>query len=690
MKTMSKRWASSLAASSLVASGLALGTTTAVADTPLPAQECIAVDTANILSYNDFHGRISSAAEFFSIVEAQRELYGEENVLTISSGDDIGGSLFESMIDDDFPTLDVLNAIELDVQAVGNHEFDKGWADLSGRVNTGTNFNHLGANVYEAGTTTVAEPLLPYEIFEVAGLNVAVIGAVTADLPSLVDPSGISSLTIGNPVQAINREAAAITEAGTADLIIAAIHEGAGNGSATPEANAASSSAFSQIYNDISPEVEVIFNAHTHQRYNWTTPAGQILLQAGEYASHMNSVVVEVSAAGEICSLEAEQIGLTDARDPEQPTVPRILNTPRIEEIQRIVAAANDLAEERGSIVIGEASEAISTPTGDADTRDVESTMTNLVAQMFHDVLGEGDPNFIGVQNPGGTRSSFDAGEITYREAALALPFANSLMTTEITGAQVKTMLEQQWQRDPDGNVPSRGYLRLGLSDNVSYTYDENLPEGERITSIFVSGEPIDPEGTYTIGSGSFLISGGDNFRVIGEGENTRDTGRVDLEAWVDYIGSNDDPWAPDYSKRGVPVTVSETDDTLTLDLGYVLEDGLATDTLEMIVGEGPNVSPHVAAEDVVISVAGVEIATAEVLDGAVTVEIPLPVIADVDHLVVTVNPIGYEFTIPAEALWFGDDPGTPTEEPTEEPTATPTERPTDKPVRPGLPKSGV
>lgn len=686
MKTMSKRWASSLAASSLVASGLALGTTTAVADTPLPAQECIAVDTANILSYNDFHGRISSAAEFFSIVEAQRELYGEENVLTISSGDDIGGSLFESMIDDDLPTLDILNAIELDVQAVGNHEFDKGWADLSGRVNTRTNFSHLGANVYEAGTTTVAEPLLPYEIFEVGGLNVAVIGAVTADLPSLVDPSGISSLTIGNPVQAINREAAAITEAGTADLIIAAIHEGAGNGSATPEANAAASSAFSQIYNDISPEVEVIFNAHTHQRYNWTTPAGQILLQAGEYASHMNSVVVEVSAAGEICSLEAEQIGLTDARDPEQPTVPRILNTPRIEEIQRIVTEANDLAEERGSIVIGEASEAISTPTGNADKRDVESTMTNLVAQMFHDVLGEGDPNFIGVQNPGGTRSSFDAGEITYREAALALPFANSLMTTEITGAQVKTMLEQQWQRDPDGNVPSRGYLRLGLSDNVSYTYDENLPEGERITSIFVSGEPIDPEGTYTIGSGSFLISGGDNFRVIGEGENTRDTGRVDLEAWVDYIGSNEGEWSPDYSKRGVPVTVNETDDTLTLDLGYVVEDGLATDTLEMIVDEGPNVSPHVAAEDVVVSVAGVEIATAEVLDGAVTVEIPLPVIADVDHLVVMVNPIGYEFTIPAEALWFGDDPGTPTEEPTE----TPTERPTDKPVKPGLPKTGV
>ena len=67
------------------------------------------------------------------------------------------------------------------------------------------------------------------------------------------------------------------------------------------------------------------------------------------------------------------------------------------------------------------------------------------------------------------------------------LPFANTLMTTQLTGAQVKTMLEQQWQPAES----RRPFLALGLSDNVSYTYDESRPAGERIANIVVDGTPI-------------------------------------------------------------------------------------------------------------------------------------------------------------------------------------------------------
>lgn len=647
MKRMSKRWVGSLAASSLVASGLALSTAPAGADVALPAQECTVASTVNILSYNDFHGRILDAAEFFSIVEQQRDIYGEENVLTISSGDDIGGSLFESMIDEDYPTLDILNAIELDVQAVGNHEFDKTWADLSGRVNSHVNFPQLGANVYDAGTTTVADPLLPSATFTVGGIDIAVIGAVTPSLPSLVDPSGISMLSIGNHVEAVNREAAAIAD--DVDFVIAAIHEGAGDGNAAPEANTGAA-VFNDIYNNVSDDVDLIFNGHTHQLYDWVTPKGQPLLQAGQYAEHMNSVLLNVSAGGEVCSIETSQIAQPDEA---------LIETPRIAEIREIIEAAEEVAEERGAVVIGEASEAISTPTGNADKRDVESTITNLVAQMFHDQLGAGDPNFIGVQNPGGTRDSFAAGDITYRDAALALPFANSLFTTEITGAQVKTMLEQQWQRQTDGTVPSRAFLRLGLSDNVTYTYDENLPEGERITSITVAGAPIDPEGVYTIGSGSFLIAGGDNFRVLAEGQNTQDSGRVDLEAWVDYVEqlAAEGPLVPDYSKRGVSAVADQSGGTATVALGDVLEDGVATDTLEMIVEEGPKVSPHVAAVSVTFTVDGTDYSF-DVSDGAATIEIPSSVagVSDLSVSVNLANSTSYDVLIPADWFEAADD----------------------------------
>ena len=63
----------------------------------------------------------------------------------------------------DQPTIDVMNEIDVDASAVGNHEFDKGWADLRDRVigpsgSRNATWDYLGANVYQKGTTT---PVLP-------------------------------------------------------------------------------------------------------------------------------------------------------------------------------------------------------------------------------------------------------------------------------------------------------------------------------------------------------------------------------------------------------------------------------------------------------------------------------------------------------------------------------------------------
>ena len=77
-----------------------------------------------------------------------------------------------------------------------------------------------------------------------------------------------------------------------------------------------------------------------------------------------------------------------------------------------------------------------------------------------------------------------DGPTVTYKQAAVVQPFANTLVNMGMTGDQIKTVLEQQWQRDSDGNIPTRPFLRLGTSDGFEYSYDSALPEGERITSI--------------------------------------------------------------------------------------------------------------------------------------------------------------------------------------------------------------
>ena len=647
-----KRATASLAATALVASGLAFATTN-------PASAAVGTceaptGTVKVFGFNDFHGRIAAATKLFTPVEEARA--ADDEVLLISSGDNIGASLFESMVADDKPTLDILNAIGLDVSTVGNHEFDKGWADLAGRVDTGSEFSYLGANVYEAGTTTVAAPLKSYETFDKGGVTIAVVGAVTADTPSLVDPSQITDIEFGDPVEAVNRVTGELLDGdpanGEADVVLVSFHEGAASGSATAAENAADSEAFAAIYNDVDDRVSAIFNGHTHQVYDWTTAGGVPVIQAGQYSERLAELELSVdSANGGVCDTT---VTIHDQREATPGT------SAALTEVADIVTAANAYADEEGTRVIGQAESAISTPgNGGSGTRDHESPMSNLVAQMFFEVLGNADAdNFIGIQNPGGTRDSFDAGDITYREAALTLPFANSLFTTQITGDQFKTVLEQQWQRNAAGEVPSRAFLALGLSDNVSYTYDESLPEGERITSISINGEPIAGDKLYTLGSGSFLIGGGDNFWELANGVNTADTGRADLEAWVTWVEAQDGPLAPDYSKRGVSAklpaanVLAEGGESLTFTFGQPLEGGVAPQTLDMFLdAEGAKVSPQLCNSEIVAYLGDLEVGRGTVTDGAGSIEVSLAdgttAAAGAQTLKFVVLESGTEITVP-------------------------------------------
>ena len=614
----------------LAALALGIGGSVVAAGAPQVAGAAPAECTANpdksihVLSFNDFHGRVESAAKLFTPVEQLRKSVGEDRVLLTSNGDTIGGSTFVSAVANDTPSLDVAMAAGVEASATGNHEYDKEWSDLSGRVvpHVEKAFPYLAANVYDKGTTTVAKPLKPYEIVQKGDVKAAVVGAVTKDLPSLVSPAGIAKLDIGDPVEAVNAVAKQLRDGdesnGEADVVVASIHEGGPNGKGTAEDNAKASPNFSSMLNGLDESVDVVFNGHTHQHYAWSTSKGQPIIQANAYAGELASVELQLSDEGKLCGTEATHVAPAEKAD---------TSLPRIAKINDVVTAAQAVAKEKGSEVIGTAEEAISTPgSGGSGTRDQESPMSNMVAQMFYDVMNDGDEDFIGIQNPGGTRTSFDKGEITYEEAALVLPFANSLYSTELTGAQFVEALNQQWQRDAEGNVPGRPYLALGLSKNVSYTYDESKPEGERITSVHVNGKPIDPEKRYTVGSGSFLITGGDNFRTIGKGQNTRDRGLVDLTAWVDWIKSKK-TLAPDYAKRGVAV---QGPTELTVDKAGEFTVGKPGETykgtLDMVLdAEGDKVSPQQPNQRLTAFLGDQQVGTANVTDGQATIGVTIP-----------------------------------------------------------------
>src|SRR5690606_31377120 len=145
----------------------------------------------------------------------------------------------------------------------------------------------------------------------------------------------------------------------------------------------------------------------------------------------------------------------------------------------------------------------------------------------------------VAFMNPGGVRADIqgdDEGVVTYRQVATAQPFGNTLVTLDLTGAQIVSVLEEQWQ--PEG--ASRPFLKLGVSAGLFYFYDPAAEPGARITDVFLDGEEIDPDATYRVVTNSFLAQGGDNFATFAEGANHADSGLVDLGAFVDYFDARD------------------------------------------------------------------------------------------------------------------------------------------------------
>ncbi|MDP5226671.1 MULTISPECIES: ExeM/NucH family extracellular endonuclease [Arthrobacter] len=532
--------------------------------------------TLNFLGVNDFHGRIdSNTVNVAGTLEKLRAAAAPGATAFVSAGDNIGASLFASSVAKDQPTIDVLNALGLTASAVGNHEFDGGWADLRDRVAAGganAKFPYLGANVYKKGTQ---EPVLPeYTVLDLNGVKVAVIGAVTQEVPTLVTPAGIADLDFGNPVDAVNCVAAKIKAGKLADVIVAEYHEGAGAGTpdgATLQQELAAGGAFAKIVNQTSSDVNAIFTGHTHKEYAWDAPVpGQDgktrpVVQTGSYGENIGQIELTVD-------LNTKQVSAYSARNvarTKDAAAGLIAAYPRVKEVDGIVRKALADAAVVGGQAIGTVTRDVTTAftkdpaTGNPvrDDRASESTLGNLVADSL--VASLKDPTLggaeIGVVNPGGLRNELyygTDGTITYAQANAVLPFVNNLWTTSLTGAQLKTMLEQQWQSNADGTIPSRPYLQLGLSKNVNYTYDAARAAGDRVTSILVNGQPVDPAKSYRIGTFSFLATGGDNFRIFKDGTNTRDSGLVDRDAWMAYLKGSS-PVSPDFARRSVAVSSS-------------------------------------------------------------------------------------------------------------------------------------
>ncbi|WP_245922704.1 ExeM/NucH family extracellular endonuclease [Paractinoplanes atraurantiacus] len=490
-----------------------------------------------LLSVNDFHGRLEQptagnggAAQLVGMVNALRAQ--NPNTAWVSAGDNIGASTFISAIDGDNPTIDALNSGGLAVSAVGNHEFDKGLADLTGRVEDRANFPYLAANVYKDG-----QRVLPgYSVQTVGGVKVGYIGVVTEQTKSLVSPDGIAGVEFHDPVAEANTLAQQLSDGneanGEADVLVLLAHEGAATAN-IGSAEALQNDPVFGNFTKVDANIDVIFSGHTHQPYAFEVPVPgtdrtRPVIQAEDYGLKLGKAVLTYDPATKsVTKSTAELLNVT--------------GYPADAAVADIVTKAKATAEELGKQPLGRITADINrayTAAG-AEDRGSESVLGNFIADVQLDQTsapGRGGAQ-IAFMNPGGLRADLKYGTdgtVTYANAFSVQPFANDVVTQTLTGAEIKQVLEEQWQ--PAG--ASRPVLHLGSSKGLTYSYDVNRPQNSRIiaSSLKLNGVTLDPNGEYRVTSNSFLAAGGDNFATLGKGDNKVTTGDNDLTMLVNYF----------------------------------------------------------------------------------------------------------------------------------------------------------
>ena len=556
--------------------------------------------TVNILAINDFHGNIDpppasnggtvvvsdpanpagttvptgGAAYMATLVKTIKAM--NPNTVMVGAGDIMGAAPLTSTLTHQESTVDVMNAVGLEVSAVGNHEFDQGKTELlriqnggcypGGTKGTdtclngafgGAKYKYLAANVVVNDTNqTLFDPTY---IKKFGSLSVGFIGLTFKDTPTAVLASGVNGLTFLDEATTINKYAAQLKAAGVSAVVVL-IHQG-GQTLATTINDKTCPSLSGEILNIVdalSKDVSVVISGHTHQEY--VCKRNNILLTStGFYGQTLTNIQLKLSGPN-VLSATADNIpvindSLNSAGKPY--TLPAGLATlAKDSAVDSIISTYNNAVASIKNLVVGSITTDIKRALLSNTTRDegAEGAMGDVVADFI--MAGVNGADF-GLTNPGGVRADLiynPSQGVTYGDLIAVQPYNNDLATIDLTGAQIVRLLEQQWEApncSAKANTPggANGCGRLlQPSKELTYTWDANVPPnaasgaGARVivSSIKINGKALDLNKTYRIATLSFLGLGGDNFTVFSQyGKNYKNTGVKDIDAFVSYMKAN-------------------------------------------------------------------------------------------------------------------------------------------------------
>ena len=482
-----------------------------------------------ILHTNDHHGRfwknehgehgLAARKVLADRVRTEVTTLGGD-VLLLDAGDINTGAPESDMLDAE-SDIRGMNAMGYDAMAVGNHEFDNSLSVLR-QQEAWMEFPLLAANIYNAAGQRL---FAPYQLFNLHGLTVAVLGLTTETTAVVGNPDHVRGL-IFRPAVDEARELVPVLRQ-QADVIIALTHLGYD----------ATGSTGSVALARAVPGIDLIVDGHSHTEL--AAPVlenGVVIVQAGEYGRYLGRVdLLCENDQTRLVGGRLLPVNLTRKIERNGQTTRELVGE-AVSEDPAMLALLSPYQERGDKALLTVIGHSAGNFTSDRVLmRGGETDLGNLACQALLEKTGAD----AAVMNSGGLRAGLPAGAITYKDVLRVKPFGNTICTVTMTGADLADYLRTAASMTPG----SGAFAQFG---GVSF----RLKDGG-IRDVVVNGTPLDPDRIYTLALESYLASGGDGYPRLTDRAGFVDTGFVDADALKEHIATHSPLDPASYAPKG-------------------------------------------------------------------------------------------------------------------------------------------
>ncbi len=525
---MKKKWLSLLLAMTMVLSLVTPAAFAADEETPVTPYT-VPADVKGklvVIHTNDTHGHdVAKEGETVgtagvAALKKEFEAAGA-TVLLLSAGDFSQGTTLVSL-DKGASAIDFMNAAGYDAASLGNHEFDYKMDALKANV-AKAEFPILAANIVDAETK---EPVFgDNTTFDTAIGKVGVFGLDTPETMTKAHPDNVKGLNFyqGDELVACAQAQVDELKASGCEFIIGLGHLGV-----DPESEPNRST-------DILAKVtgvDLFVDGHSHTEMEGDsakTVNSTLVVSTGQYLDNVGVVITDGTTTTSQLVSAAEYTKVDEA-------VAAVVNA-KDAEVQEAMSASFGKTEVE---LNGER---------DPGNRTMETNLGDFACDALlwqaKQNLGE-DKVDAALTNGGGIRATIPAGNITMNDMKTVFPFGNTVVTIDVTGAQLLEALEAATCSTPTaiGAFPQVAGITFSIDTSVKYAEGEQYPDstyyapaapGSRVTISDVGGKGFDLEATYTIATNDFTAAGGDTYYVFKAGKNMTMTAVAMEDALINY-----------------------------------------------------------------------------------------------------------------------------------------------------------